>query len=160
LNVAITGLVGVRALKPVRASTGPVTLTPFTAGNGGTWTLYPVSLRVTVPAVAGDLLLFSAQIIGNSGPAEGDLASVVSAAPARYYSSGTTVQAAHGHGALYMDGAFGLGQMPTMTWVVDPADIDAGAVTLALMYRTGSERSVGSTAYPSTVDVVNLGPAG
>jgi hypothetical protein len=159
LNAAITELIAGRAAVPVRRSTGPVTLTPFTGGNGGTWTLYPMSLRVTIPAAAGDLLVVYPAIIGNSGPAEGDMCSVVSGAPARYYSSGTASQATNGHGALYLDGAFGLAQTPALTWVVASADIESGNVTLSLMYRTGSARSFGSSAYPSTVDVVNHGPS-
>jgi len=162
LNVAITGLVGVRALKPVRGSTGPVTLTPFAGGTSGTWTLYPAALRVTVPAAVGDVLVVYPAIIADStsGAAEGDLASVVSGAPARYYSSGTAVQAANGHGGLYQDGDFGMGQLPAVTWVVASADLSGGNITLSFMYRDSAGRAFGHTVYPSTVDVINLGPGG
>lgn len=162
LNAAITEMVAGRAAKPVRRSTGPVTLTPFSGGTLGPWTLYPASLRVTVPAAAGDVLVFYPAIIANnvSGPAEGDLASVVTGTPARYYSSGTGTQLPNGHGGLYQDGAFGVGQLPAITWLVDPADISAGNVTLSLMYRDAAGRAFGHTTYPSTVDIINHGPGG
>lgn len=162
LNAAITEMVAARALRPVRRSTGAVTLTPFAGGTSGTWTLYPASLRVTVPAAAGDVLVLYPAIIADSssGAAEGDLASVVGGLPARYYSSSTAVQLPNGHGGLYQDGDFGMGQIPALTWLVTSADLAGGNITLSLMYRDGAGRAFGHTVYPSTVDVINFGPAG
>lgn len=162
LNDAINALVGARALKPVRASTGPVTLTPFAGGTSGTWTLYPASLRVTVPAAAGDVLVVYPAIIADSssGAAEGDLAAVVSGSPVRYYSSGTAVQLPNGHGGLYQDGDFGFGQLPAVTWVAASGDLSGGNITLSFMYRDAAGRAFGHTVYPSTIDVINFGAGG
>jgi hypothetical protein len=162
LNAAILELVAARATRPVRASTGPVTLTPFAGGTSGTWTLYPLALRVTVPAAVGDVLVLYPAVIADSvsGAAEGDAASVVAGGPSRFYSSGTTSQLANGHGALYQDGDFGVGQFPAITWLVAAADLDGANVTLSLMYRATTGRAFGHAVYPSTVDLVNFGPGG
>lgn len=145
---------------PLRRTTGAVTFTPFAAGTSGAWTLYPGALWVTVPASAGDLLTYYPAIIANGADASGDLASVVAAAPKRYLSAGYGLtQNPLGHGGLYLSGNYGQAQYPALTWPVAADEIVAGNVTLALMYQAGVGRSVGSAAYPSSVDVVNLGPS-
>jgi hypothetical protein len=162
LNAAIAELVAACASRPLRRSTGPVTLTPFSGGTSGTWTLYPASLRVTVPAAVGDVLVVYPALIADnaSGAAEGDLASVVGGVPARFYSTGTDVQGVNGHGGLYQDGDFGVGQLPAVTWLAAAADLSGGNITLSFMYRDSAGRSFGHAVYPSGVDVVNFGPGG
>lgn len=147
-----------------RGTTGLLTSgggAPFgPAGASGTWTMCPAAWRVTVPAVAGDVLQWTpAVIIGAAtGDAELDLASIVSGAPARYASSQTSTQSANGHGGLYVWYQSGRRLGTPMTWVVTADDIDGGNVTIALMYRaSGSGITIGVSAYPSQIDLVNLG---
>lgn len=153
--LAGSGSSGVKAA----ATTGPLRLAAFTAngGAGGGWVLWPSSYRLTVPAAAGDVLVWTAAVIANGGPTEGDLVSVVSGAPARYLSSGTNVQGANGHGGFYQDGSFGTGQLPVITWIVAAGDLSGGNVTLSPLYHDAGGRAFGSAAYTSQIDLVNLG---
>lgn len=142
-------------------STGRVKLTPFGATSGaGAWTLYPASLRVTIPAgsvAAGDLVVVYPAIISTSGDAEGDLAAVVAGVPVRFLSSGTGTQDPVGHGGLYLSGNYGQANYPAVAWHVQSGDLDAGALTLSLMYRAGAARQIGHAGYASQVDAVNHG---
>lgn len=163
LNAAIAELVAARGAKPVRASTGLV-VTTATIDLGPGWTVLPAAYRVTVAAAAGDMLTLSWLAIStqNNGDVECDVASIVGGVSARYLSSGTAVQADHGHGGLYggagADG-FNLWTPPPVQWLVAPADISGGTVTLTYVARTtGAVRTVGSAAYPSQIDLVNSGP--
>lgn len=143
-----------------RTNTGLV-LTSFTAssGSGGAWTVCPAAYRVTIPAAAGDVLRWEPAVIANPGDSgyELDLAAINgAAAPVRYASSRTSTQATNGHGGMYMGGAYSR-TMRGLTWLVEAGDIVSGNVTLALLYRAGSGMTIGSGAYPSEIDVVNLG---
>jgi hypothetical protein len=164
LNDAIAALVAARAPLPVRATTG-LSTTVAAIALGPSWTVL-ADYQVTVPAVAGDLLLlvWSAISTQNNGDTECDVASVVSGSPARYLSSGTASQSSNGHGGLYGgSGAtgFNLWRPPPVWWPVTAGDVDAGQVTLAYVARTtGAARTVGSASYPGQVDLVNFGQAG
>jgi len=140
------------------ASTGLRT-TQFGPGDtAGTWTACPAAYQVTITASAGDVLRWQPSVIAaQTAAGEFDVASLVGGTPARYYSSGTATQSPHGHGGLYIDANYSHSLKP-ISWVVDAADISGGTVTLALMYRAaGSGVLFGSTAYPSQIDVDNLG---
>jgi hypothetical protein len=140
------------------ASTGLKT-TQFGPGDtSGTWTVCPTDYQVTIAAAVGDVLRWEPSVIAaQTAAGEFDVAALVGGAPARYYSSGTSTQAAHGHGGLYMDANYSHSLKP-ITWVVDAADVSGGTVTLAVMYRAaGAGVLFGSSAYPSQIDVDNLG---
>lgn len=147
-----------KAPKVRAVSTGLVTGTFGPAGDSGAWVMCPVGYRVTVPAAAGDVLRWSPAFYhGSDQDSMGDLASVVAGAPARYLSSGTAVQGAVGHGALYL-AASGNRGLRAVDWVVTAADVEAGNVTLAFMYRdSGAGNVMGHGSLPGQVDVLNLG---
>jgi hypothetical protein len=155
---ALNGAIQTKAPKVRAVSTGLVTGTFGPAGDSGAWTLCPAGYRVTVPAAVGDVLRWSPAFYhGSDQESMGDLASVVGGAPARYLSSGTAVQGAVGHGALYI-AATGNRTLRAVDWVVTADDLDAGNVTLAFMYRnTGSGNTLGHGSIPGQVDVINLG---
>lgn len=142
-----------------RANTGLI-LTTFTAssGTGGAWTVCPAAYRVTIPAAAGDVLRWEPAVIANPGSSgfELDLAALNGSTPLRYASSRTSTQSPDGHGGLYLGGAYSL-TMRGLTWVVEAGDIVSGSVTLALLYRAGSGMTIGSGAYPSEIELTNLG---
>jgi hypothetical protein len=151
-NVELVGVKAVAGTGLVKVVVGPM------GGGANPWTLCPAAYRVTVPAAAGDLLMWLPAVINDGGDAECDLASVVAGAPVRFYSGGPgAVQDANGHGGLYLGGNFGTGMWPTLRWVVDTSDIAAGTVTLAWMYKAGGSRNAGSLAYASTIDLINYG---
>jgi hypothetical protein len=155
-----TGATGPAGPPIKRASSGLI-LTSFTAssGSGGTWTVCPAAYRVTIPAVAGDVLRWEPAVIANPGSSgfELDLAAVNgSGTPIRYASSRTATQSPNGHGGLYLGGAYSL-TIRGLTWVVQAGDIVSGNVTLALMHRAGSGMTIGSGAYPSEIELTNLG---
>lgn len=161
LNVAIDGVdaaVQTKAPKVRAVSTGLVTGTFGPAGDSGAWVMCPASYRVTVPAAAGDVLRWSPAFYhGSDQESMGDLASVVAGVPARYLSSGTAVQGAVGHGALYLSAGGNRGLRP-VDWTVTAADVEAGNVTLAFMYRdSGAGNTMGHGSLPGQVDVLNLG---
>lgn len=151
-NVELTAVKAVAGTGLVKVVVGPM------GGGANPWTLCPPAYRVTVPAMAGDLLMWLPAVINDGSDADCDLASVVAGAPVRYYSGGPGVtQDPLGHGGLYLGGNFGTGMWPAVRWVVDAADIDAGTVTLAWMYKAGGTRTAGSLTYASTIDVINYG---
>lgn len=142
------------------ANTGLITTT-FTASSGGSgaWTVCPAAFRVAVAAVAGDVLRWNPSVMANPGDGgyEFDLAAINgSAAPVRYASSRTGVQAANGYGGLYMGGAYSR-VLRGVPWTVQAGDIFGGTVTLALMYRAGSGMTIGSALYPSEIELINRG---
>lgn len=147
-----------KAPKVRAATTGLVTGTFGPAGDSGAWVMCPAGYRVTVPAAVGDVLRWSPAFYhGSDQESMGDLASVVGGVPARYLSSGTAVQGAVGHGALYLSAGGNRGLRP-VDWVVTAADIEAGNVTLAFMYRdSGAGNTMGHGTLPGQVDVINLG---
>lgn len=137
-------------------------------GNGGNpWTMCPNAYRVSVPAVAGDVLDLNVGVILGTptatADAEFDVVAIDNTTPAtpvikRYLSSGTAVQDGNGHGALYVWAATGRRFARVPRWVVQAGDIVGGTVTLAVMYKNGgSGLSAGSTAYASSIDLANLG---
>lgn len=144
------------------ASTGLLVSTASIAADVA-WTVLPAAWRVTVAAAVGDVLTLYGLIISTqaSGDLECDVASIVAGTPARYLSSGTGVQGAHGHGGLYgSSGAtgFNLWQPGPVPWTVAAGDLSAGNITLSYVARaSGAARTVGSAAYPSQVDVINHG---
>lgn len=143
-----------------RANTGLI-LTSFTtsSGSGGAWTVCPAAYRVTIPAAAGNILRWEPALIANPGDSgyEFDLAAINgSATPIRYASSRTSTQSPNGHGGMYLGGAYSR-TMRGQTWVVEAGDIVSGNVTLALLYRAGTGITIGSAAYPSEIELTNLG---
>lgn len=159
----VTGLQAALDAKPSatlkgHATSGNITST-FTAssGSGGAWTVAPAAYRLTIAAATGNVLTWYPSIIANPGDSgyELDLVAIDgSAAVLRYKSSGTASPSANGFGGLYMGGAYSRNIRP-VTWVVQAGDIVSGNVTLTLAYRTGSGMTIGSAAYPSTIDIIN-----
>lgn len=138
------------------ASSG-IAHTVFTGDTNGAWTLCPAAYRVTIAAAIGDVLHWEPHLlVAVGGDAELDVASVVSGAAARYFSSGTTVQGANGHGGLYIGTGYNRALKP-IRWIVTADDLDSGNVTLALMYRSGAGVTFGNAFYPGQVDLTNLG---
>lgn len=111
-----------------------------------------------IAAEVGDVLRWNPAFYHQSDQESmGDLVSVVDGAPARYLSSGTAVQGAVGHGALYL-AASGNRVLRPVDWVVQAADLDEGTVTLGFMYRdSGAGNTFGHATLPGQVNVVNLG---
>jgi hypothetical protein len=145
--------------KPVKAfaTTGKITGTFGPGDTSGTWTVAPAQWRVTVPAAAGDVLSLDPSIIAQVGAdAEMDVCSLDGNTPLRYYSSGTSVQGANGHGGLYMGTQYNRKVNP-IKWVVTADDIVGGNVTLSYMYRAGSGITWGSGAYPNEITLINEG---
>lgn len=131
----------------------------FTGDTSGAWTPCPANYRVTIPAAVGDVLHWEPHLLVNVGAdAELDVASLVSGAPARYFSSGTTAQGANGHGGLYIGTGYNRALKP-IRWIVTADDLDSGNVTLALMYRSGAGVTFGHAVYPGQVDLTNHGTA-
>lgn len=154
---ALNAAVANRGLQAT-ASSGLRTVT-FTGDTSGAWTPCPAEYRVTVPAAIGDVLLWHPQLIVQvGGDAELDIASLVGGNPARYFSSGTSMQAPNGHGGLYIGVGWNSALKP-IRWIVTADDLDGGNVTLALMRRAGTGVTFGSGLYPSQVDLTNLGTA-
>lgn len=159
----VTGLQAALDAKPsdtmkAHAASGLITTT-FTAsaGSGGAWTVAPAAYRVSVPASAGNVLTWIPSLISNPGDSgyEFDLVSIDGlAAPLRYKSTGTSSPSANGFGGMYMGGAYSRVFRP-VTWVVSAADIVGGNVTLTILYRTGSGMTIGSSAYPSDINIIN-----
>lgn len=133
----------------------------FLAGDSGTWTLCPAQYFVTVPASAGDKLLWTPQIFQQTDQeAAYDIASVVDGSVARYKSTGNATPSAFGFGGLYTAPTHGRGLRPTW-WVVDESDIDNGEVTLAIAYRnSGSGNVVGHGSVVSEIVLANTGQGG
>jgi hypothetical protein len=148
----------------VRAANNPLITTTFQvgAGNSGAWTVAPAAYRRTVTADPGNLLVWNPPVLAPFGALEFqfDLASIDgSANPLRYASSRTAVQNPNGHGGLYVGGAYAA-QFRPLTWTVTAADLVAGAVTLALLYRAGTDITIGSAGFPSELALINLGTPG
>jgi hypothetical protein len=131
----------------------------FKGDTTSSWVLSPVEYRLSVSAVAGNILRWSPQLQINAGGADAelDVVSVVGGAAARYFSTGTTTPGPNGHGRLYLGTNYGR-SLPAIEWPVTADDIDGGVVMLALRYRdSGSGVTIGSTLYPGHIDLVNLG---
>lgn len=138
-------------------TTGKITGTFGPGDTSGTWTAAPASWRVTVPAAVGDVLCLDPSVIAQvTADAEMDVCSLNGETRLRYYSSGTAVQAANGHGGLYMGTQFSTKLSP-IRWVVTADDIVSGNVTLSYMYRAGSGVTWGSGAYPNEITLINEG---
>lgn len=135
----------------------------FSGGAGsGAWTLWPAATRITIPAAVGDVVMYRVDILSNGNDAELDAAAVVAGAPVRYYSSGTAVQSANGHGGLYQSGAFGHGHNVPVIWVVQAGDLSAGQLTLAYLLRAGGARTwltETGNPYPAHAHAINYGPS-
>jgi len=159
----VTGLQAALDAKPSDtlkgfATSGLITST-FTAssGSGGAWTVAPAAYRVSVAAATGNVLTWIPNVICNPGDSgyELDLVAVDgSGAVLRYKSTGTASPSANGFGGLYLGGGYSRTMRP-VTWVVQAGDIVSGNVILTLLYRTGSGMTLGSAAYPSTIDIIN-----
>lgn len=151
------------------ATTGPLkSAWTGLCGNGANpWTMCPNAYRVSVPAVAGDVLDLNVGVILGTptatADAEFDVASIDNTTPGapvikRYLSTGTGAQDALGVGALYTWQATGRRFARVPHWVVTAADIVGGTVTLAVMYKNGgSGMSAGSASYSSFVSLTNMG---
>lgn len=138
-------------------TTGKITGTFGPGDTSGTWTVAPAPWRVTVPASVGDVLCLDPSVIAQvTADAEMDVCSLNGNTPLRYYSSGTSSQAANGHGGLYMGTQFSTKLSP-VRWVVTADDIVSGNVTLSYMYRAGSGVTWGSGAYPNEITLINEG---
>lgn len=159
-QAALTALTAGLANRGVQATASSgIAHAVFTGDTSGAWTLCPAAYRVTIPAVVGDVLQWEPHLLINVGAdAELDVASVVTGAPVRYFSSGTTVQGANGHGGLYIGTVYNRA-LKAVRWIVTADDLDSGSVTLALMYRSGAGVTFGHAVYPGQVDVTNYGTA-
>lgn len=163
LNAAVTAvqpaaLASGLANRGVQAvGTSGVQNVTFQGDTSSGWELAPAAYNVSVAASVGDVLWFEpSMLVAVGADAELDVASVVDGSPARYYSSGTAVQAPNGHGGLYIGTGFNR-SLKAVRWIVEASDIDDGTVTLALMRRNGSGVTFGSAAYPGQVNLTNLG---
>lgn len=138
-------------------ATSGVQAVTFQGDTSSGWALAPSEYNVTIPASVGDVLWFEPSMLVQVGAdAELDVASVVGGVPARYYSSGTAVQAPNGHGGLYIGTGYNR-SLKQVRWIVEASDISGGNVTLALVRRNGSGVTFGSAAYPGQVNVTNFG---
>jgi hypothetical protein len=138
------------------ASSG-LEFTTFQGDTSSSWQLAPSEYDVTIDASVGDVLMFEPSLLVQVGAdAELDVVSVVDGLPARYYSTGTSTPGPNGHGGLYIGTGYNR-SLKSVRWVVEAADIDSGAVTLALLRRNGSGVTFGSVAYPGQVNLTNLG---
>lgn len=143
------------------ASTGMVTGTFGPAGDSGTWTLCPAQYRVTIPAQAGDKVLWTPGFLHQTDQESMyDLASVDgSGAALRYRSSGTDTPAAAGYGGLYTAATLGRGMRPVW-WTVAAEDLVDGTITLALAYRnSGSGNVMGHGTVAGDIVLANHGQA-
>lgn len=139
------------------ATTGKIQQTFGPGDTSGTWTVSGAAWRVTVPASVGDVLSLDPSIIALVGAdAEMDVCSLNGNTPLRFYSSGTTTQAANGHGGLYMGTQFN-SRLAPIKWIVTSDDVVSGNVTLAYMYRAGSGITWGSVLYPNEIALTNEG---
>jgi hypothetical protein len=142
----------------------PSTIEPFgPCGDSGTWTLCPTSYRPEpIVASVGDRILWTPAFVHqNNQEAAFDLASVISGAPARYLSSGTSTPLAGGYAGLYMVNGWPRSLNPTW-YTVAAEDLDTnGKITLALAYRAaGSGNMMGNAFIPGYVVIANMGPGG
>lgn len=156
---AMGGSVALSAITQVKgfATTGKITGTFGPGDTSGTWTVAPAPWRVTVPAAVGDILCLDPSVIAQvTADAEMDVCSLNGNTPLRYYSSGTSSQAANGHGGLYMGTQFSTKLSP-IRWVVTADDIVSGNVTLSYMFRSGSGITWGSGTYPNEITLINEG---
>lgn len=149
---------GPGASGPKAVASSGIQLVSFLSNTSDSWSLGPAEYRVPIAAEVGDVLLMISHLLTRiDGDAELDVVSVVSAAPARYLSTGTAVPGPNGHGGLYL-GTLYSRAVPAIRWTVAAEDLDGDEVTLSILRRNGAGgATLGSAAYPGEITVTNLG---
>ena len=120
----------------------------------------PTPLQLSIPAAAGDRILISPQFMHTGSGFFLDMATLTSAgAISRYLASGTTAPSPEGNPAYYpQSGSFPAATGP-VKMVAEAGEIDAGNITVALVYRgSGTETVYASTAQPWYLLLQNIGP--
>lgn len=117
-------------------------------------------LQLSIPAAAGDRILVDPTFMRNGSGSFLDMATLTSAgAISRYLGSGTVTPLPEGNPAYYPQAASFPGAPNTQMITAQAGEINAGAITVAMVYRgAGSETVYASATYPWYLLLQNIGP--
>ena len=120
----------------------------------------PTPLQLSIPAAAGDRILVSPAFMRNGSGSFLDMATLTSAgAISRYLGSGTVTPLPEGNPSYYPQAASFPGVPNPQKIVAEAGEINAGNITVALVYRgSGSETIYASATYPWYLLLTNIGP--
>lgn len=148
----------------IRTADTRITAGDVALSSAGSWTIVTsgaTQLACSITAAVGDRILISPQFMRTGSAAFLDLAILTSGGGiSRYLGSGTSSPLSEGNPAYYPQSATFPGATGPVQMIVASGEVNAGQVTVALVYRgSGPETIYASATYPFYLLLTNLGAA-